>query len=108
MSPPLDPLDTWALDGARRIPEIGEAIARLDAASRSGSGGRYAHKDLIVAAREICSFARGGGLQVEQALVAVKDAWRATPGRGRRQGGPDEVLDLLITLCIREYYGPGE
>jgi hypothetical protein len=86
---------------------VGEAIARLEAGAKAITPGRYDHSALVAAAVEICRVARDGGLQIEQMLIAVKDSWRATPGRvPRRPGAADDGLDQLITLCIREFYSP--
>jgi hypothetical protein len=103
---PLAPLTP--VEERPRLSGIADAIARLDAAAKAATPpGHYEHAILVDSATEICRVARDGGLQVEQMLIAVKDAWRATPGRvSRRSGAAEDGLDQLITLCIREYYTP--
>jgi hypothetical protein len=54
-----------------------------------------------------CGAARRAGLYPEQLLIALKTAWHSLPEvRRQPRGGRDELLDKLISACIREFYAP--
>jgi len=75
-------------------------------------GSARAGDDLAQALAILCSDARRNDIRAEQLVIAIKQGWSSLhQERPRpRAAGPDELLNLVITLCIDEYYAgePGE
>lgn len=72
---------------------------------------RYAENEADIAAlqpalRAVASEARERKVQAEQLLVLLKDVWFSLPSV-RSSGnvdGQQQMLQRVVTLCIREYY----
>ena len=61
------------------------------------------HESLIALARE----ARRKSIHAEQLLVVLKEIWSALPDVRNATNPRDQsvMLQQLVTICIREYYG---
>jgi len=79
-------------------------LAALGVGEASAAAG-----EITEALRHLCDAARRQGLRVEQLLILVKEAWAATNGRvaSAERSKRDERLDLVVTLCIEEFYRSG-
>lgn len=97
-----------AHDSPGRRPELsGPAIAGLEKALASFLANPSDSKDVESALRVITAEARQKQMHAEQLLVILKDVWFALPPiRATPSGAPQHaLLQLVITQCIREYYG---
>jgi len=81
-------------------------IVAVRSALQAQLRGNWPDGTLRQAIRLLCAEAHGRGLQVEQLLIALKQAWRSIPEAQRiPAGGPREkLLDRLVTMCIEEFY----
>jgi len=62
------------------------------------------HEALHAMARE----AREKAILPEHLLVALKDIWYSLPDvRGKENGEQARVLQRVVSMCIREYFGEG-
>jgi hypothetical protein len=59
------------------------------------------------ALRSIALEAREKQMRAEHLLVLLKDIWFSLPQFGGTEGGEvhNRLLQRVVTLCIREYYG---
>jgi hypothetical protein len=62
---------------------------------------------LQVALREVAADARTKEMRAEHLLLALKDVWYGLPQVSRTPEGEEQhrLLQRVVTLCIREYYG---
>ena len=68
-------------------------------------GGFSLSNGLRESMRRVCVIAHARGVQIEQLLVMVKDAWFELPEPRRiLQDHSTDVLSRVVTLCIDQYY----
>jgi hypothetical protein len=91
---------------AAELRPLVEEVLRSAVAARGGS----AHAAVIGdrdPMRELCAAARAGDVRAETLILALKDGWRRLPDAHAANRLDGEVtLAVVITRCIREYYGP--
>lgn len=87
-------------------PELSpDSIAQLTAALEAYIVDHKAD-GLHSALRRIALEARENGIHAEQLLVSLKDAWYALgPLQSADAGEQTRMLQRVVSLCIREYYG---
>jgi hemoglobin-like flavoprotein len=83
-----------------------ESVSKLTAALQ-----RYAGNDTDISAiqpalKAVAFEARERKVQAEQLLVLLKDVWFSIPSvqASANTDGQQQMLQRVVTLCIREYY----
>jgi hypothetical protein len=101
----------------RTIPEstiaaLRELLVRMmrDEPEAGANGVTRAGDDVRRTLRDLCDNARSNHVRVEQIVIAIKQGWSSlhSDHPRTRAAGPDELLNLVITLCIDEYYAREE
>ena len=84
-------------------------LALVRSVSTAAVEGCLTDEHLRVTARMLAEDARGQGLPVERLLVALKRVWASMAEvRQLRAHDAGDLLDHLVSLCIRAYYGRDE
>jgi len=98
--------DGAAARGAQLRDLADEALRRACGAARLGDVVDEETRELM---RRSCDVAHERGLQAEQLLLLLKQAWRELPEAQRlphHEAG--DGLARVITVCIHEYYARGD
>lgn len=63
--------------------------------------------ELREALRALAAEARAGEIAPEQVLITLKQAWHELPSGAHPRNGVDDarLLQRIVTVCIKEYYG---
>lgn len=88
-------------------PELSaESLDALRAALRGSLDGAGESPHLRPALRRVAEEARERHLRPEQLLIVLKDVWFALPevGRAPQSDSRSQLLQRVISVCIREYY----
>jgi hypothetical protein len=95
-----------AHDSSAGRPELStEAVAELTSALRRYTANESDIAALQPALRLVASEARDRKVHAEQLLVLLKDVWFSLPTvRADSVDGQQQMLQRVVTLCIREYY----
>ena len=95
-----------AHDSSAGRPQLSEeSVSALTAALKRYFEGESDHAAIQPALARIAAEARRERVQAEQLLVLLKDIWYGLPGM--RDSSPEtqaQMLQRIVTLCIREYY----
>lgn len=96
-----------AHDSTPNRPELSAAaVEGLRIALLEHLAGRSDVASLQAALRDIAVEARDKHMHAEQLLVLLKDVWFALPQVSRTgDEAQNRMLQRIVTLCIREYYG---
>lgn len=95
------PVDDALIAAVRRV--LHDAIGALPLPSNTHP---YAHRELFASGvRTLCLDSRRAGVPVEKLIVALKQAWAATPELRIRFGETSsDALTTLVTDCIETYF----
>ena len=85
---------------AASIDALNAALQRYVERGEDGS-------ELTDVLRRVAEEARAKHMHAEQLLITLKDVWYALPAIRKMPDGDQQnrLLQRLITLCIRQYYG---
>jgi hypothetical protein len=95
-----------AHDSSSGRPQLSaEAVAELTTALRRYTANESDIEGLQPALHLVASEARERKVHAEQLLVLLKDVWFSLPRvRADSVDGQQQMLQRVVTLCIREYY----
>ena len=95
-----------AHDSSAGRPQLSaETVARLTSALRQYAASGTDIGAIQPALRALAAEARERHVHAEQLLVLLKDVWFGLPvDPGARGEDEQQLLQRVITLCIREYY----
>ena len=95
-----------AHDSSAGRPQLSEeSVSELSAALTRYLANEADHAAIQPALARIAAEARRERVQAEQLLVLLKDVWYGLPGMRETSADKQaQMLQRLVTLCIREYY----